>query len=82
MQLYEHIKHTDSPNSYRRGLLFRMNPLTGLRERVRHTTIQTLRSGPDGARLPHIPTTSRSKYEPHVGKKQLAKAAVRNHVSA
>ena len=79
---YEIIQHVDSNNSYRRGLLFKMNPLTGQRERVRHTTTQVLRSGPDGVSLPHVAHVDRSKYSPHVGKKQLAKAAVRNHVAA
>ena len=32
--------------------------------------------------LPALRRRANSRYEPHVGKKQLAKAATRNHVSA
>ena len=40
-----------------------------------HVTIRVVRH-PEGGPLPHLPTPSgRSKYMPHVGAKQLAKAA-------
>jgi len=61
---YAHIRHQNSNNSYRRGLV---NPLKG------HTTFQTIKH-PDGETLPHRPLLlKRNKYTPHVGAKQLAK---------
>jgi len=72
---YEHIQHHNSNNSRRRGLLVKLNKLTGKMERVNHTTLQTFRSGPDGQSLPHMESKeilrgARSVYTPHIGRKQ------------
>ena len=72
---YAVIPHLNSNRSRRRGL-----PLG-------HLAHQFVRSH-DGVEAPYLPTKKilralgASKYWPHIGKKQQAKAAVRNHVSA
>lgn len=63
-QGYAHIRHHNSNNSRRRGLV---SPLKG------YTTYQVVKH-PDGGPLPHVPfLTKRNKYVPHTGAKQLAK---------
>ena len=66
---YAFYEHHNPNNSRRRGGcvdggLFKSN-----------VTIRVMRH-PEGGSLPHIPfPASRSRYTPHVGAKQLAKAA-------
>lgn len=74
------IPHLDSNTSRRRGLLSKFNPLTGKREPRTHLTAQFVRSESDDAiEAPYRPTArvirsmTRSKYLPHVGRKQAAK---------
>jgi hypothetical protein len=82
MNTYSHIRHLNSQRSVSRGLTKRFNALTGKVEHQDHVSYTTFRD-PNGSPLPHLPLlTKRNRYTPHVGKKQLAKAAVRNHVSA
>ena len=77
---YHVIEHVNSTTSRRRGLIVRKNG--GI---TPHSTYQLIRGGD---LQPHRMFTSeqlrsaRSRHFPHVGKKQLAKAAIRNHVSA
>ena len=66
---YAFFEHYNSNNARRRGHgrvdggLFKS-----------HVTIRVVRH-PEGGPLPHLPTPSgRSKYTPHFGTKQLAKA--------
>lgn len=75
---YQTVHHLNSITSRRRGLLVRRNKISGLMERVDHTTVQVFRSGAEGHDLPHmispqILRANRSKYVPHVGKKHAAK---------
>ncbi len=81
MSNYTAIHHRDSANSERRGLLKKFNPLTGRVERVSRTTV-TLIKDRGGKPLEHMHTAEvirsfRSRYVPHVGKKQEKKAAMR-----
>lgn len=73
---YAFYEHHNSNNSRRRGLCGpRMNWKTGKVEFKNSVTTRTVRF-PDGGPLPHVATPpSRSRYVPHVGAKQLAKAA-------
>jgi hypothetical protein len=68
---YKAISYINSNNSIRRGLV-RRDRKTG--EIINVTTYQIVRSNdPDASDLPHRPTVGRSKYMPHVGRKQLSK---------
>lgn len=73
---YAFYEHHDSNNSRRRGLCGpKLNRKTGKVEYKHHVTIRTVRF-PDGGPLPHQPLlVKRNRYTPHVGAKQLAKAA-------
>lgn len=73
---YAFYQHRNSNRSRRRGLCgIELNRKTGMIETKDHVTTRTVRF-PDGGPLPHLPTPSgRSRYTPHVGAKQLAKAA-------
>ena len=83
---YDTIVHHNSNTSRRRGLLRKFNALTGKYEPRNHATVQVVRvrggSPLPHAEIPEILRSFRSVYEPHVGKKQLAKAKIRNHVAA
>lgn len=80
---YLAIQHHNSNRAARRGLCgWTFNRKTGKPEFKNHVSLQIVRH-PDGEKLPHSPLlTKRNKYMPHVGKKQLAKAQIRQHVSA
>lgn len=73
---YAFYEHHNSNNSRRHKLCGpKLNWKTGKIEFVNHVTTRTVKF-PGGGPLPHLPTPSgRSKYMPHVGAKQLAKAA-------
>lgn len=73
---YAFYECRNSNRSRRRGLCGpKLNWKTGQIEIKNHTTIRTIRF-PDGGPLPHVAfPASRSRYTPHVGAKQLAKAA-------
>ena len=73
MNKYSAIRHVNSNNSRRRGLLIRKNAVTGKLEKCNHITYQIVRD-PNGVSLPRSPLiVRRSKYVPHIGKKQIAR---------
>lgn len=73
---YAFFEHHNSQNSHRRGRCgVVMNPKTGALDFKSCVTIRVVRH-PEGGPLPHRPTlVKRNRYTPHVGAKQLAKAA-------
>lgn len=81
---YTTITHFNSNNSRRRGLCgWFFNRKTLKPEMRNRTTVQVIRDAVHGKALVHLPTLVKpSKYFPHVGKKQAAKAKVRDHVAA
>lgn len=74
-QGYAFIKHRNSNQSRKKGLVGWTIGKFGKPEFRNHTTYQTIRH-PEGGPLPHQPLlVKRNRYTPHVGAKQLAKAA-------